>query len=156
METHFLKYVEVARQGRGGYRERPFDTAEAWMEATLPNGGQRDLYLYDRLSRMLLYLRVDTTWEGDRKAAVASEALGIQAVFGDKLYRDFVERVEQTFQRVQPSDYGPFYISPTLYRNRSGIVFSFDDPYFRVDGEGKAVHVWRKEWEGLLGASCQQ
>lgn len=149
LETQYhLKYIEVVPQGSGSRRETVFDTAALFLDA-IPYHN-RSVYVYDQLHRMVLYLEIENSWNRNGKFAGTSEALAIQNVFGDKLYNDFVAKVKEHFQEISEPHYGPFYISPILYAHRYNIIFSFNDPYFRIDGNGKAVHVWRKEWGTLL------
>jgi len=126
-EKYNLKYVETVRQGKGSYQETVFDTASAFMRNDSSPGKTREMYLYDRTHRMLLYLGIDTSWNPNRKIAVAGNALEIQNAFGDELYQDFVAKVKEQF-----------------------VVLSLNDPYFRVNENDEAVHVWRKEWSELL------
>lgn len=142
-----LKYIEIVQQGNGSYREAIFDTADMFLSAA-PHQ-KRTVYVYDQLHRMLLYLEIDNSWKQNGKFAGVSKALAIQNVFGDKLYNDFVAKAKERFQKINEMHYGPIYISPLLYAHRHSIIFSFNDPYFRIDENNKAVHVWRKEWEKL-------
>ncbi len=145
-----LKYVEVVRQGKGGYQETVYGTVDAFMGTNSNDSKKRELYLYDQTHRMLLYLKIDISWNQNGRFAAASEAFELQNVFGGKLYHDFAAMAKEHFQEIKEPRYGPFYISPILYTSRSNIIFSFDDPYFRIDETGKAAHVWRKEWLELL------
>lgn len=140
-----LKYIEVVPQGNGSHRETAFDTVDVFKCRPM----QKNVYVYDQLHRMLLYLKIDGSWEQNGKFAGISKALAIQNVFGDKLYNDFVAKIEEHFPQINEPYYGPLYIGPTLYAHRCSMIFSFNDPYFRIDENGKAVHVWRKEWEEL-------
>ncbi len=149
-EKYDLKYVEAVQQGKGSYQELVFGTADAFIGTDLCRSEKRDMYIYDQMHRMLLYLKVDTSWSQHRKIAVASEAFEMQNVFGCQLYNDFVAKMKEHFQEIKEPHYGPFYISPILYTGRCDIIFSFDDPYFRIDENGKATRVWRKELEELL------
>lgn len=140
-----LKYIEVIRQENGSYQETVFDTMDMVLDAAPYQ--KRTVYIYDQLHRMLLYPEIDHSWEQNGKIAGVSKALAIQNVFGDKLYQDFVAKVKEHFQKIDETHYGPLYISPILYAHRSGTIFSLHDPYFRIDENDKAVHVWSKEWE---------
>lgn len=115
-----------------------------------PHRDKRTVYLCDQLHRMVLYLEIDTSWDRNGKFSGVSEASAIQNVFGDRLYHDFAAQVKADFQQINEPRYGSFYISPTLRARRRDIVFSFHDPYFRVDENGQTVPVWRKEWRELL------
>ncbi len=145
-----LKYVEVVRQGKGRYQETVFDTVDALMDAGPSHSGRRELYIYERAHRMLLYLGMDSSWNRNGRIASASEALALQNAFGRKLYQDFVEKVKTRFPEIKEPRYGPFYISPLLYPRRRTIVLSLHDPYFRVNEHDEAVHIWRREWNELL------
>lgn len=143
-----LKYIEAIHQVNGSYQETIFDTIDMVLNAA--QNQKRTIYVYDQLYRMLLYLEIDDTWKQNGKFSGVSKALAIQNVFGDKLYNDFVANVKECFQKIDETHYGPLYISPILYKHRGNMIFSFNDPYFRIDENDKAVHVWRKEWEELL------
>lgn len=148
-EKYNLKYVETVRQGKGSYQETVFDTASAFMRNdSCP--GEKEVYLYDRTHRMLLYLGIDISWNPNRKIAVAGNALEIQNAFGDELHQDFVAKVKEQFRTIREPHYGPFYISPLLYTHRHDVVLSLNGPYFRINENDEAVHVWRKEWSELL------
>lgn len=149
-EKYDLKYVEAVRQGKGSYQETVFDTAGAFMSTGSYRSKKREMYIYDRSHRMLLYLGIDTSWNRNRKIAVAGNALEIQNAFGGELYQDFIAKVKEQFRTIREQHYGPFYISPLLYTYRHNIVLSLNDPYFRVNENNEAVHIWRKEWSELL------
>jgi len=121
-----LKYIETIRQGK------------------------KELYVYAPTQRMLLYLEIDTLWNADRKIAVISKALEIQNAYGRQLYQDFVTKVKEQFRTISEEHYGPFYISQLLYTYRHNIILSLNDPYFRINENDEAVHIWRKEWNELL------
>lgn len=148
-EQYDLKYVEAVRLGKGSYRETVFDTAGAFMSADPYHSKRRNVYLYDQTYRMLVYLEIDPSWDRDRKIAAAGKALEIQNAFGAGLYHDFLANVKGQFQKIREPHYGPFYISPLLYTHRHDIVLSLSDPYFRVNENDEAVHIWRREWNEL-------
>ena len=112
--------------------------------------GKRELYVYAPTQRMLLYLEIDTSWNHNKKVAVVSKALEIQNAFGGQLYQDFIEKVKERFRTIKEQHYGPFYLGPRLYTYRHNIVLSLNDPYFRINENNEAVHIWRKEWNELL------
>jgi len=95
-------------------------------------------------------MEIDISWNQNRKIAVASKAIEIQNAFGNELYQNFIEKVKEQFQTIREQRYGEFYIGQLLYAHRHDMVLSLKDPYFRIDENDKAIHIWCKEWNELL------
>ena len=147
LETAYqLKYVAIP--SNGSRRSQVFHTAEFLMRAETDYNGSMDIYAYEQGHRMTFHLHIPDLRNG--KLSVVNKAYETKSPFGDKLYSDFAAKVKSQFQMVSESHYGPFYVSPSLYTRRQHIILSLDDPYFRINEDGTASHVWRKELEELL------
>lgn len=110
------------------------------------------LVLYDYSTRTFVNLfNPGGCWNGSNRIIDVTQVNHVQSLYGNTLYLSLVEAVKARFHPIAEPHYGPFYLSPKLYQRRHELILNLNDPRFRIDGEDRPIHVWRKEWDELLG-----
>lgn len=89
-------------------------------------------------------------WDTSDKIVDISKTFLGKNIFGTQLFEHFAEKLKTRFYRIEEEHYGPFYLSPAVYARRYDVILNLNDPRFRINQDGHAIHVWRKEWEELL------
>lgn len=134
---------------RPGVTSGPWDLKQ--LRAFSPSRREiKGIVIYDRVSRTFLHLIPGGCWDSTDRVVDLSKIVHFQSVFGDDLYRAFAAIVKERFPVIDEPRYGPFRLSPSLWPRRHELILNLNDPRFRIDGEDRPVHIWRKEWSELL------
>lgn len=144
-----IKYVETIHRGKIIHTQNIFHSAKSLENMDGRPMGVRQIWVYAEVSRMFIYLSIDDFYDSRKKIINMSSAIGSDNPFGDQLYIDFELAIKHNFCRLEEKHYGPFYLSPSIYRDRENMVLNLNDPRFRITDYDKIIPVWREEWEQI-------